>query len=128
MRPWDQSDAAVAEPVLHSVHLVRLEAAGSLLPGNKHGGVTAPTPPMSRRQQQQPGEERATHTHTDTCVHQLTSGEQVFDGVDCGGRGRLRSSQGPVGHQGLEHAHLLQGLMGNGGEERERGREIRGRE
>lgn len=69
-----------------------------------------------------------THTHTDTCVHQLTSGEQVFDGVDCGGRGRLRSSQGPVGHQGLEHAHLLQGLMGNGGEERERGREIRGRE
>lgn len=61
-------------------------------------------------------------THTDTWVHQLTSGEQVFDGVDCGGRGGLRSSQGPVGHQGLEHAHLLQGLMGNEGEERERGR------
>lgn len=52
-------------------------------------------------------------TYENTHTHKLTSGEEVFDGIDGGCRGRLRSSQGSVRHQGLEHAHLLQGLMGN---------------
>lgn len=46
----------------------------------------------------------------------LTGGEEVLDGVDRGGGGRLRSPQRSVRQQGLEHAQLLQGLMGRGRE------------
>lgn len=43
----------------------------------------------------------------------LTGGEEVFDGIDSGCGGGLRSSQGSVGQRRLEHTQLLQGLMGS---------------
>lgn len=53
-----------------------------------------------------------THVDTRACTQELTSGKEVLDGIDSACRRRLCSSQGSVGKRGLEHAQLLQALMG----------------